>query len=161
MSGKNMAVSGFLPPPSPSLLPPGQTNNHCLSVIWSFACRAQCLSVWHQTDMCLTNIFCLWSPGQASTQCLVDIAIFACQAQCLSIWPPHKHVLDKQFLLDASKEYFWNWQAKYACQAMFVVVAKRTSMLDKQIFKCLQTLFVRLGGTSDFPNFTDEAVIFV
>ena len=44
-------------------------------------------------------------------------------------------------ILCQAKNVFWtfqkHWQAKCACQAMFVVVAKRASMFDEQNSKCL------------------------
>ena len=50
-------------------------------------------------------------------------------------------MLDKHFCLQQTKNVFETFQkhgqVKRACQAMFVVVAKRASMLDKQSLKCL------------------------
>ena len=103
------------------------------------------------SSKCLPNNVC-----RLNKHCLANIRSFAFKAQCLSVWPSHKHVLDERFLFVIRKKYFWivskTLTIKCVCQAMFVVVAKRTSMLDKQNSKCLSSSACTFGWSFMFRD---------
>ena len=43
------------------------------------------------------------------------------------------------------QKWLWDWQVKCVCRAIFAVVAKQTSMLDKQNSKCWSSNACTLG----------------